>query len=49
MPAIDVLQQLTLPSVRKTMIDDLRIADKKWTLSGKKPAHLIVTDILKSI
>jgi len=46
---IDVLQQLTLPNVRKVMVDDLKNADKKWVHSGKKPAYLIATDVLKSI
>jgi lipid-A-disaccharide synthase len=46
---VDSLQQLTLPSVRKNMINELKMADNKWTHGGKKPAGLIATDIINSI
>ena len=43
---IDALQQLTLPSYRNKMIDELKQADDQWTKSGKKAAKLIADDIL---
>lgn len=41
------LQQLTLPSVRKQMINNLISADKKWCKNGVKPAATIAKDIMK--
>lgn len=43
---VDSLQQLTLPSVRKKMIEELKQADKKWKHKGESPAALIAKDIL---
>ena len=49
-PAItDCLQQLTLPHVRKEMLQELKVADKKWNHSKQKPAAVIAKDILSSI
>lgn len=44
---MNCLQQLTLPSNRKQMINDLTSADTKWCRENQKPANLIATDILK--
>ncbi len=46
---VDCLQQLTLPNVRKQMIQELKAADKKWNKSGKKPSAVIAKDILACI
>ena len=46
---MDCLQQLTLPHVRKEMLHELSLADKKWNRSGHKPASVIAKDILSSI
>jgi len=45
----DCLQQLTLPHVRKEMLQELKVADKKWNHSKQKPAAVIAKDILSSI
>ena len=45
----DSLQQLTLPHVRKEMLQELKVADKKWNHSKQKPATVIAKDILSSI
>ena len=45
----DCFQQLTLPHVRKEMLKDLTVADKKWNPCKKKPAAVIAKDILASI
>jgi lipid-A-disaccharide synthase len=44
---MNCLQQLTLPSNRKQMINDLVSADTKWRHEKQKPACLIATDIFK--
>ncbi len=46
---VDTLQQLTLPHVRREMLNELVRADKKWTNSKKKPASIIAADIYKNI
>lgn len=46
---MDCLQQLTLPHVRKEMLRELSLADKKWNHSGHRPASVIAKDILSSI
>lgn len=46
---VNCLQQLTLPSVRKEMIQELKSADKEWNKSGKKPSAIISKDILSLI
>lgn len=46
---VNCLQQLTLPSVRKKMVQELKAADKKWNKSGKKPAAVIAKDILSLV
>ena len=46
---MNCLQQLTLPSNRKQMINDLVSADTKWRHENQKPASLIATDILKQL
>lgn len=43
---MDCIQQLTLPSVRKKMLQDLTDADDKWTSGSEKPARVIANDIL---
>ena len=43
---IDSLQQLTLPSVRKNLIEDLTKADSKWRRDNNNPAVVIANDIL---
>lgn len=43
---MDCIQQLTLPSVRKQMISELKSADKLWMRGEQKPASLIAKDIL---
>ena len=43
----DCLQELTLPSIRKKMIQELKNADKKWTKNSKNSAQMIADDILK--
>ena len=43
---VDALQKLTLPHVRKEMMQELKNADKKWTNSKEKPASVIAKDIL---
>lgn len=43
---MDNIQQLSLPSVRKQIIAQLKAADSKWTPDNKKAAELIATDIL---
>ena len=43
---VDALQQLTLPSVRKEMIEELKSADKKWRHDKTNPAAVIAKDIL---
>ena len=43
---VDCLQQLTLPSVRKNMIDELHKSDNQWKHNGTKPAALIAKDIM---
>ena len=49
-PAItDTFQQLTLPHVRKSMLQELNLADKKWNPCKQKPAAVIAKDILSSI
>jgi lipid-A-disaccharide synthase len=48
MDIVDCLQQLTLPSVRKNMIEQLEQADAKWCRQGVKPAALIAKDILSN-
>lgn len=44
---IDSIQQLTLPSVRANMLEDLKCADNKWKHGGNKAADIIAKDILK--
>lgn len=44
---IDSIQQLTLPSVRANMLDELTRADNKWKHGGHKAADIIAKDILK--
>ena len=48
MSIMNELQQLTLPSVRNQMINDLTDADNLWLKNGKNPAQTIATDILKN-
>ena len=43
---MNCIQQLTLPSVRKQMISELKSADKLWMRGEKSPASLIANDIL---
>ncbi len=43
---MDCLQQLTLPSVRKQIISDLKCADSKWRQNNTNPAKIIAKDIL---
>lgn len=43
------IKDLTVPSTRKKMIDELRAADTKWTKSGQNAANLIAKDILASV
>ncbi len=45
----DCLQQLTLPHVRKEMLQELTMADEKWNRSKQKPATIIAKDILAAI
>lgn len=44
---MNCLQELTLPSKRQKMIQDLKSADSKWAKSGKNAATVIAQDILK--
>lgn len=46
---MNCLQQLTLPSNRKQMINDLISADTKWCRENQKPANLIAIDIMKQL
>ena len=46
---VDCLQQLTLPHVRKEMLQELKNADKKWNPSKYKPASVIAKDIMACI
>ena len=46
---IDCLQQLTLPHVRKEMLQELKAADKKWKHANQKPAAVVAKDILASL
>ena len=46
---VDCFQQLTLPHVRKEMLKDLTLADKKWNPCKQKSATVIANDILASI
>lgn len=46
---MDCLQQMTLPSVRASMVKELKAADKKWNRAGKSPATVIADDILSSV
>ena len=46
---VEYLQQMTLPSVRKHMLEELKSADKKWNQSKQKPASVIAKDILTNI
>ena len=46
---MNCLQQLTLPSNRKQMINDLISADTKWCRENHKPANLIAADIMKQL
>ncbi|MBR5354865.1 MAG: lipid-A-disaccharide synthase, partial [Alphaproteobacteria bacterium] len=49
-PAIvDRFQQLTLPHVRKEILQNLIVADKKWNPYKQKPAAVIAKDILASL
>ena len=43
---VDWVQQLTLPHVRKRMLQELKNADKKWKQSKENPASVIAKDIL---
>ena len=43
---IECFQQLTLPHVRREILKDLTIADKKWNPWKQKPAAVIAKDIL---
>ncbi len=45
----DCLQQLTLPHVRKEMLQELKAADKKWKHGKQKPAAVVAKDILSSL
>ena len=45
---LDAFQQLTLPSVRKKMVDELKTADRKWQPNKITAAQAIAKDILKS-
>ncbi|MBO7644918.1 MAG: lipid-A-disaccharide synthase [Alphaproteobacteria bacterium] len=45
---MDLVQQLSLPSVRQKMINELKQADVLWRHDSTNPAMLIVKDILKS-
>ena len=44
---VNCLQELTLPGIRKNMIQELERADNTWTKNGKNAARLIADDILK--
>ena len=44
---LDAVQQLTIPSKRKKMIDALKSADELWRRTDGGAASLIATDILK--
>lgn len=44
---LDAVQQLTIPSKRKKMIDALKSADELWRKTDGGAASLIATDILK--
>lgn len=46
---VDCLQQLTLPHVRKKMMQELKSADNKWNQSKQKPASVIAKDIITCI
>ena len=43
---MNCLQQLTLPAVRKQLINDLCDADDKWQHNKQNPATVIANDIL---
>ena len=43
---MDMVQQLSLPSVRQKMINELRKADGLWKHDATNPATLIANDIL---
>ena len=46
---LESLQQLTLPHVRKEMLQELKSADKKWNPAKCKPASVIAKDIVSCI
>ena len=46
---VEKLQQLTLPHVRREMLNELKRADKEWLHSKQKPASVIANDISASI
>lgn len=45
---LDAVQQLTIPSVREKMVDNLRAADDLWRRPDGGASHLIAEDIRKS-
>ncbi len=46
---LDAVQQLSIPSVRKHMIDELQTADDLWRRAGGAPATLIADDIRETV
>ena len=45
---LNVVQQLTLPGVRRKMVDELKKADKKWQPNKTNAAMAIAKDIFNS-
>ena len=46
---LDAVQQLTIPSIREKMINDLKSADKLWCRIDGTPSVLVANEIKKSI
>lgn len=46
---LNSVQQLTIPSVRKKMISELKLADGMWYRKGGTPASLIAKSLRKSV
>ena len=46
---LNAVQQLTIPSVRKKMVDDLKTADDLWRRPDGAPAALIAAALRKSV
>ena len=46
---MDAVQQLTIPSVRQKMIDELKLADEMWRRPEGTPAALIANSVRSAV